>query len=150
MFFATKKILYILIASTVLANIILHNRKKMVSLFLTTYHASHVVSNTRVVRFALSPDVDGVGGDVAQVLQEVVIPLVVGVPAIIAIVVAVLPRNLFGEKLFDNSVKGLIVEGVDPEGKARTQAVCKSESCQPSVLVHDHIAVLEDEVELEE
>ena len=126
--------------------------KLFVCLFLTvtTYHTSHVVSNTRVVRFALSPDVDGVSGDVAQVIQEVVIPLVVGVPAIIAIVVAVLPRNLFGEKLFDNSVKGLIVEGVDPEGKARTQAVCKSESCQPSVLVHDHIAVLEDEVELKE
>ena len=127
--------------------------KLFVCLFLTvtTYHASHVVSNThRVVRFALSPDVDGVGGDVAQVLQDVVIPLVVGVPAIIAIVVAVLPRNLFGEKLFDNSVKGLIVEGVDPEGKARAQAVGKSESGQPSVLVHDHIAVLEDEVELKE
>ena len=125
-------------------------RCPVISCVVTTYHASHVVSNTRVVRFALSPDVDGVGTDVAQVLQDVVIPLVVGVPAIIAIVVAVLPRNLFGEKLFDNSVKGLIVEGVDPEGKARTQAVGKSESGQPSVLVHDHIAVLEDEVELKE
>ena len=52
--------------------------------------------------------------------------------------------------LFDNGIKSLVEEGVDPEGETRAHAMGKDESCQRLVLVHNHIAVLEDEVQLKE
>ena len=52
--------------------------------------------------------------------------------------------------LFDNGIKSLVVQGVDPEREAGAHTVGKDESCERFVLVHNHIAILEDEVELKE
>ena len=54
----------------------------------------------------------------------------------------------FREILLDNLIKGSTVQRVDPEGDARADAMSKGDSGQPASFVDDHVAVLEDEVQL--
>ena len=64
------------------------------------------------------------------------------------IVIVALLVYIFREILLDNLIKGPTVQRVDPEGDARADAMRKGDSGQPASFVDDHVAVLEDEVQL--
>ena len=64
------------------------------------------------------------------------------------VIVALLFVDIFREILLDNLIKGPTVQRVDPEGDARADAMSKGDSGQPASFVDDHVAILEDEVQL--
>ena len=64
------------------------------------------------------------------------------------VIVALLFVDIFREILLDNLIKGPTVQRVDPKGDAGADAMRKGDSGQPASLVDDHVAVLEDEVQL--
>ena len=65
-----------------------------------------------------------------------------------SVIVALLFVDIFREILLDNLIKGPTVQREDPEGDARADAMNKRDSGQPASFVDDHVAILEDEVQL--
>ena len=63
-------------------------------------------------------------------------------------VIVALFVDIFREILLDNLIKCSTVQRVDPEGNARADTMSKGDSGQPASFVDDHVAVLEDEVQL--
>ena len=64
------------------------------------------------------------------------------------VIVALPFVDIFREILLDNLIEGPAVQRVDPEGDARADTMSKGDSGQPASFVDDHVAVLEDEVQL--
>ena len=108
--------------------------KKMHKFFWGIYHASYVVSNACEVFFNTG------GPHVCGIYR--------GIHVLTTVIVALLFVDIFWEILLDNLIKGPTVQREDPDGDARADAMNKRDSGQPASFVDDHVAVLEDEVQL--